>query len=273
MYNEKIEELINTALVDGVLTEKEKQVLFKKAQAEGIDLDEFEMVLDARLFELRKAAEAKLQKAAPNSNKLGDVRKCPNCGAVMGAFQMICPECGFEFSGVGPNKFVEEFSKKLQEKIEEYKRYGDGDFNILQELFENLGYGVIKKQRQKNDIATIEADFVKNYPLPMTKEDCVEMLNFILPKVHISGLTSATWAWRSKFYSILSKLENENKNNPQIIELVSSYRDQAKMFFLGKFIVWAKSLPFFVRVIFWIASFYVIFFVGFQALINYLIHL
>ena len=35
MYNEKLEELIDAALADGVLTEKEKQVLFKKAQESG----------------------------------------------------------------------------------------------------------------------------------------------------------------------------------------------------------------------------------------------
>ena len=64
MYNEKIEALIKAALADGVLTEKEKQVLFKRAQEQGIDLDEFEMVLDARLIELQKA-----EKSAPKSTK------------------------------------------------------------------------------------------------------------------------------------------------------------------------------------------------------------
>jgi hypothetical protein len=38
MYNEKIENLINFALADGELTEKEKQILFKKAEEAGIDL-------------------------------------------------------------------------------------------------------------------------------------------------------------------------------------------------------------------------------------------
>ena len=59
MYNEQLEELINAALEDGVLTEKEKQVLFKKAQSMGIDLDEFEMVLDARLVKLQKEEKSK----------------------------------------------------------------------------------------------------------------------------------------------------------------------------------------------------------------------
>jgi len=54
MYSEKLEELINAALMDSILTEKEKKILFKKAEEEGIDLDEFEMILDSRLFEKQK---------------------------------------------------------------------------------------------------------------------------------------------------------------------------------------------------------------------------
>jgi DnaJ-domain-containing protein 1 len=57
MYSEKLEKLIELALADGVLTEKEKQVLFKNAEAEGIDLDEFEMVLDAKLFEKQQTVK------------------------------------------------------------------------------------------------------------------------------------------------------------------------------------------------------------------------
>ena len=45
IYNNQLEALIEAALADGVLTEKEKQILFKKAQMQGIDLDEFEMAL------------------------------------------------------------------------------------------------------------------------------------------------------------------------------------------------------------------------------------
>jgi membrane-bound ClpP family serine protease len=51
MYSEKLEKLIEHALADGVLMEKEKQVLLKNAEAEGVDPDEFEMVLEARLYE------------------------------------------------------------------------------------------------------------------------------------------------------------------------------------------------------------------------------
>lgn len=50
-YDKQLDKLIEMALIDGELTEKEKKVLFKKAESFGIDLDEFEMVLDAKLFE------------------------------------------------------------------------------------------------------------------------------------------------------------------------------------------------------------------------------
>ena len=61
MYNEQIEALISAALADGMLTEKEKQILFKKAQAQGIDLDEFEMVLDARVFKMNTEREENIK--------------------------------------------------------------------------------------------------------------------------------------------------------------------------------------------------------------------
>ena len=55
MYSEELENLVSAALADGELTEKEKQILFKKAESMGIDLDEFEMVLNAKLFEAKKS--------------------------------------------------------------------------------------------------------------------------------------------------------------------------------------------------------------------------
>ena len=98
MYNEQIEALISAALTDGVLTEKEKQILFKKAQSMGIDLDEFEMVLDARLVEQQRKEKERISQAAPKSNKLGDVRKCPACGTIIPPNTKVCSGCGMIFS-------------------------------------------------------------------------------------------------------------------------------------------------------------------------------
>ena len=124
MYDQKLEELIDAALEDGVLTEKEKQVLFKKAQSMGIDLDEFEMVLDARLVKVQKAEKEKVaqdqaQTAAPKSNKLGDVKKCPACGAMVQSFQGTCPECGYAFEDVQANYSSQKLAEQINKILEE----------------------------------------------------------------------------------------------------------------------------------------------------------
>lgn len=54
MYDPHLERLITAALADGELSEKKKQILFKNAEAKGIDLDEFEMILEARLYERKE---------------------------------------------------------------------------------------------------------------------------------------------------------------------------------------------------------------------------
>jgi hypothetical protein len=60
MYSEKLEKLIGYALVDGVLTEKKRQALMKAAKAEGVDLNKFEAVLEARLYEKNRSRSGNL---------------------------------------------------------------------------------------------------------------------------------------------------------------------------------------------------------------------
>jgi len=91
MYNDQIENLINLALADGVLTDKEKKVLFKKAEEEGIDLDEFEMVLDAKLHNLK------------GKNLKDNLIKCPNCGEPISGLVNVCPSCSYVIENKGSN--------------------------------------------------------------------------------------------------------------------------------------------------------------------------
>ena len=65
-----LEKLIQAALVDGVVTDKERSILIKKVKEAGGDVDEFEMLLDARIFEAsKKTAKSKAPKAAPKPVK------------------------------------------------------------------------------------------------------------------------------------------------------------------------------------------------------------
>ena len=74
LYSERIEALIDAALVDGEISDKERAVLIKRAKEEGIDLDEFEMVLNARGFERNMVKQGVIvtrEDSAPSDHGLG----------------------------------------------------------------------------------------------------------------------------------------------------------------------------------------------------------
>lgn len=87
MFSKELKELIEASLVDGVLTEKEKTVIKKRAMNEGIDPDEIDVLLDSEVEKIRRKSQENVAK----------VKKCPNCGATIGSLLIRCPECGYEF--------------------------------------------------------------------------------------------------------------------------------------------------------------------------------
>lgn len=186
LYDEKIEALIRAALTDGVLTEKEKQILIKKAQMQGIDLDEFEMVLDARLVEIEKEEKENTVVSTPKSTQYGDVRKCPSCGSRVPALAGVCPKCGYEFSGVDANLT----SKQLAETLERITREWDMKIGEVKER--NLGglmgmfdLNMDKRWDINNDDKKWElqtgkynalAQAIRTTPIPNTKSDLFEFI-------------------------------------------------------------------------------------------------
>lgn len=65
-----VEKLISAAVVDGMLTDKERSVILKKAKTEGYDADEFEIMLDAKLYESKQKGKKKVVKKAVTEKKV-----------------------------------------------------------------------------------------------------------------------------------------------------------------------------------------------------------
>ena len=235
MYNEKLEALITAALADGVLTEKEKQILFKKAEAMGIDLDEFEMVLDARLVELKKK-EAKAnqqyqlemekaksaQPSAPKSEKYGDVRKCPACGAIVPSMAAKCPECGYEFTNVEANSSTRLLMQKIDEIQAQYAELTANVDNKDESAIRTRGYQV---KRQLNDRT---AQLIQNFPIPNTREDLIEFLTLCIgnskaDSVMLDGNDPVTPAWRKKLQQVIAKVKVALPNDQQAQEHIDEY--------------------------------------------------
>ena len=193
MYSDKIEALINAALADGELTEKEKQILFRNAEAEGIDLDEFEMVLEARLFEAMKkngAAAPAAPQAAPKSNKYGDIRKCPACGAIVATGSAACTECGYAF-----NEDTNTAMDKLYDRLENIeKRYDE----LRKSKERSTGVQIIKALLDDDDDdermealnekkAMDKANAIRSFNVPNTRSELLGMLTSLQPICNPTG--------------------------------------------------------------------------------------
>ena len=202
MYSEKIETLINAALVDGVLTDKERKVLLKRAEAEGIDLDEFEIILDAKLYEIRKNKSQESQEKAkqplrpmlatpppppstppmtpipqPKSTKYGDLNKCPACGAIVTGGMATCQECGYAFTNVGANRTTERLYSELQ-KVGAPRHRERDIFSISGLLSTAMSFDEPPEETSK------KMSIISNFPVPNTRADLLDTLSHIQPKVN-----------------------------------------------------------------------------------------
>lgn len=130
----QIQGLLAMSLIDGTISEKEKKVIFKKAKTLGVDQEEMEVIMDALEVFLRQQknqnsdlSEKEIENIFQEKRKesyVGEVKKCPNCGAEVTSFQVKCFSCGYEFRGIKAGEAVSKFyeeSKFISEK--DYPRF------------------------------------------------------------------------------------------------------------------------------------------------------
>lgn len=255
MYNEQMENLISAALADGVLTEKEKQILFKKAESMGIDLDEFEMVLDARLVEMKKR---EAQNVMPKPVKKDAVRKCPACGSMVDSFTTHCPCCGAELHNAGVAGSIEKFSERLAELEAQRNAEGSGKKNnigCLTILMWILFYWILIPYHairmivsaygspKLDEIDKRKQDFILNAPIPNSKEDLMEFIIFCVSRVEsvscmkMFGAKAATinsWnhIWSKKLDMLELKAKVAMKGSPESLaeaqRLIDGSKDKLK---------------------------------------------
>lgn len=249
---EKLQKLISLAITDGVITDKERDILLKNAIEEGVDLDEFEMELDARLFERQQELKAETASQIipppapekPKSNKEGDIKKCPSCGASVVSFVLNCSDCGHEFRNVESNASIQKLFKMLDD-VEEGRKDDEGMSvgKAIGGMFAKAyGFGGVgdKVNNRKKEI-------IKNFPIPTTKDDILEFLALAIPNARKQGnfFTSGAFnspvnernklhnefipVWKSKCEQIIIKARFLMKDDPKTLQEIEHYAKEVKI--------------------------------------------
>lgn len=226
MYNEQLEKLIEMALMDGELTDKEKQILFKKAESLSVDLDEFEMVLDARLYEKQKTQKPQASVIEPNNTKHGDYTKCPSCNAPIESFNTKCLDCGHEFRNIKSSSSIRELFEEMN-KIQAKKAE---ESTSIKSMFVDTLSGDKTTARKR--------ELLKNFPIPNTKEDILEFLALAIPNCKKPSFwkRNASWesleryemapVWQSKCEQIIIKARFSMKEDKNTMEEIEHYANK-----------------------------------------------
>ena len=109
---EELDLLIQEFLTDGVLTEKERQVVLKEAEGMGLDREKIDLYLDAQVQKIEQKIDAAARKQKGKT--------CPFCGGQIPLLSEKCPHCGGIFSAQASEELQEIFDK-LEEALIDMK--------------------------------------------------------------------------------------------------------------------------------------------------------
>lgn len=188
MFSPELENLIQATLEDGILEDKEKAALIKRAQAEGVDIAELEIyinsILQKRKREADKEKNAKMEQIAQKKKKA--LRTCPNCGASLPVMAISCPKCGFELSDQKAVSSVQTLADKIEKISIGLRKVGEADENGKNIIYQDI-------------INTISM-----FPVPNNKQDIIEFLTLSCAKSKYKGGLWGTMGGRIQLIAILA---------------------------------------------------------------------
>jgi hypothetical protein len=179
----EIEKLIDLALSDGQITEKERNVILKKAAEFGLDADEVEVTLDGRLHQMQA------NQTKPAKEKVGNIKTCPACGAEIKALKLKCDDCEHEFVNNSSNSNLTQLEKKLASV--------------------------------KADDDEKRVKIITDHPISNDKETMFELLSYMSSKVlsaNTESDSSVINAYQGRAIEIITKLSFVCGNDPLLME-------------------------------------------------------
>ena len=213
MFSERLEGLIKAAMQDGILTDKEKQAILKRAEAEGEDPTEVEIYIESLLQkeqQTRRKQEDEKDEQLYKEKQAAIGKVCPNCGKHVPPLTIKC-DCGFEFSDIRRGKSPAEI---LSEKID---KITNAPIRSNPQDDEDAYYDEINNREMKI------CDTISVIPVPNTKEDIIDFLALSAPNSKPKGGIVGTLGGRIGLFVII----------PVIISVVCFIVDNALGFFVS----------------------------------------
>jgi len=237
-----LEKYIDFAVADGEVSESEKAILIRKAKELDIQLDELEMVLEAKLHMIQKETKEKEEVKKENTQKSSIQEssssniKCPQCSALIESFATRCAYCDAEIKNIKSAQSVLDFFNKFSELSEPEVDPSSNPFKAMGTMMaESMqgGIGGVNK-RQKN--------LIRNFPVPNAKEDILEFLSLAVPRARtlksgfgalFKGQAQANTEhnalspiWKSKCEQIIMKARWAMKEDKTLLDEIESYTQE-----------------------------------------------
>jgi len=234
----KLEPVIELALADGVVTEKEREILYRKADEFGVPRDELDMILDAKTHLIKKESVDEVPSKAHG--------KCPACGAQIESFVTRCEYCGHEIKGVGVSGQLSRFKQELEDAekqaLVELKERKD-EMDPFNRFFKNLGENMDNgNDSTQGIIRSKQIPVITNFLVPNSREDIVEFL--ILAKSQVGSLkvglmekmNEATHkkqafksAWKAKCEQVVAKARMSMSDDKTTLDMVEKLAKELKI--------------------------------------------
>lgn len=138
------------------------------------------------------AATGAAPMAKPAGGKVGNVRKCPNCGAELESFQARCPSCGHELNSVQVAGSLQQFVKKLDR---------------ARSLAEQI-------------------EMIETFPVPNGKEDIFEFAILAVSKIK-PDTPKSNAAWQTKITQLNLKAQLAFGDDKASLEKLKAILDTA----------------------------------------------
>ncbi|MFZ4523118.1 MAG: hypothetical protein ACOYNC_15515 [Bacteroidales bacterium] len=192
----EMEKLISIALKDGIITDKEREILFRKAEKLGIDLDEFEMELEGRF-----ATEGTNSKTP--SKTFDKIRKSTYLGDLIEKLQLVDEEIANPKTNISTriestiNKAIDTLvdNNPVQYGVDAVKSVFGGTTSKEKKVIEKENNEI----HRINLLISKKVTIVSSYQLSSELSDLIELVTLCIASAQgIENKYSENWVYQSE---------------------------------------------------------------------------